>query len=149
MKFFTTTKFLKFQQTADTVAHLQKGIAGFAMKTRPSEQTSAAATSEINPELEEKIANITKLVQAELDDEKRRKRQQGVLVEEQVGGATLIQTCTPGSTVLLVGSHADQVEDSADIPKLLQDMARLESILAVTRRKFTGTSTSPWGVICH
>ena len=39
-------------------------------------------TLEINPELEEKIANITKLVQAEIEEEKLRKRQQGVLVEE-------------------------------------------------------------------
>ena len=37
---------------------------------------------DINHELEEKIANITKLVQAEIDEEKRKKRQQGVLVEE-------------------------------------------------------------------
>ena len=39
-------------------------------------------TLEINHELEEKIANITKLVHAEIEDEKLRKRQQGVLVEE-------------------------------------------------------------------
>ena len=38
--------------------------------------------SGLNQELEEKIAHITKLVQAEIEEEKRRKRQQGVLVED-------------------------------------------------------------------
>ena len=32
------------------------------------------------------------------------------MVEDQAGWATLIQTCAPGSTVLLVGSHADEVQ---------------------------------------
>ena len=36
----------------------------------------------LNQELEEKIAHITKLVQAEIEEEKQRKRQQGVLVED-------------------------------------------------------------------
>ena len=32
------------------------------------------------------------------------------MVQEQAAWATLIQTCAPGSKVLLVGSHADEVE---------------------------------------
>ena len=32
------------------------------------------------------------------------------MVEELARWATLIQTCAPGSKVLLVGSHADEVE---------------------------------------
>ena len=115
-------QFLKFQQTADTVAHLQKGIAGFAMKTKPSEQTSSAAKSEINPELEEKIANITKLVQAELDDEKRRKRQQGVLVEEQ--GTSLdmdeSRTLVPLTLRSLLNSSKWVKKEGLDTPESLE-----------------------------
>eukprot|EP01051_Picozoa_sp_SAG22_P005276 SAG22_NODE_307_length_12666_cov_761.250259_10_plen_1050_part_00 len=35
------------------------------------------------------------------------------IVRKQAQWATLIQTCAPGSTVLLVGSHADEVDDPA------------------------------------
>ena len=38
---------------------------------------------DLNQELEQKIAHITKLVQTEIEEEKRRKRQQGILVEDQ------------------------------------------------------------------
>ena len=46
------------------------------------------------------------------------------MVEEQVHWATLIQTCAPGSRVVLVGSHSDEVADPAEIPRLLSDMAQ-------------------------
>jgi hypothetical protein len=36
--------FLKLQQTAETVAHMQKGISGFAMRPKPSQQTNNANT---------------------------------------------------------------------------------------------------------
>eukprot|EP01043_Picozoa_sp_COSAG02_P030553 COSAG02_NODE_1955_length_10267_cov_15.640736_1_plen_1378_part_00 len=36
------------------------------------------------------------------------------MVDEQVRWSTLIQTCAPGSTVLPVGSHADEVEGGED-----------------------------------
>ena len=36
--------YLKLQQTAATVAHLQKGIAGFTMKPKNTQQTNIANT---------------------------------------------------------------------------------------------------------
>eukprot|EP01052_Picozoa_sp_SAG31_P053171 SAG31_NODE_13495_length_865_cov_1.148825_1_plen_278_part_01 len=46
------------------------------------------------------------------------------LVRLQVQWTTLIQTCAPGSTVLLVGSHADEVSDLAvpDLDRRCQEM---------------------------
>ena len=44
------------------------------------------------------------------------------MVRKQCEWATLIQTCAPGSTVLLVGSHADEVANPAEIPRRLKHM---------------------------
>ena len=55
------------------------------------------------------------------------------MVEEQVAWATLIQTCAPGSKVLLVGSHADEVEGGeAEVERRCRDMAeRVHAELAM------------------
>jgi GTPase SAR1 family protein len=46
------------------------------------------------------------------------------LVEQQAAWATLIQTVAPGSMVLLVGSHADEVGDDALVAQRCEHMAR-------------------------
>merc|ERR1711960_87867 len=57
------------------------------------------------------------------------------MVEEQARWATLIQTCAPGSKVLLVGSHADEVEGGdAEVERRCRDMAeRVHAELAKYR----------------
>ena len=57
------------------------------------------------------------------------------MVQEQVAWATLIQTCAPGSKVLLVGSHADEVEGGeAEVERRCRDMAeRVHAELAKYR----------------
>eukprot|EP01050_Picozoa_sp_SAG11_P000376 SAG11_NODE_11_length_27870_cov_16.327428_3_plen_1940_part_00 len=49
-----------------------------------------------------------------------RDREMKDIVRLQVQWATLIQTCAPGSTVLLVGSHADEVDGLADLDERCQ-----------------------------
>ena len=46
------------------------------------------------------------------------------MVRKQCAWATLIQTCAPGSTIILVGSHADEVANPADIPRRLKHMSQ-------------------------
>ena len=74
------------------------------------------------------------------------------MVRKQCEWATLIQTCAPGSTVLLVGSHADEVANPADIPRRLKHMRKsvhdqLEVHRAAQQAELTSMSAdSPRGV---
>ena len=77
---------------------------------------------DVNHELEEKIANITKLVQAELEEEKRRKRNQGVLVEEHGESLDVEDTKTliPVSLQNLLNSSRWVKKDGIDTSETLQ-----------------------------
>ena len=77
---------------------------------------------DINHELEEKIANITKLVQAELEEEKRRKRNQGVLVEEHGESLDVDETkiLIPVSLQNLLNSSRWVKKDGVDTSETLQ-----------------------------
>ena len=77
---------------------------------------------DVNHELEEKIANITKLVQAELEEEKRRKRNQGVLVEEHGESLDVDDTkiLVPVSLQNLLNSSRWVKKDGIDTSETLQ-----------------------------
>ena len=59
------------------------------------------------------------------------------MVRKQCAWATLMQTCASGSTVLLVGSHADEVANTADIPRRLEHMRRSVQDQLESRAVFT------------
>ena len=55
--------------------------------------------------------------------------------EAQAAWASLIQTCAPGSKVLLVASHADKVEDVAVVERRCNEMTRAVHVLLDQHRQ--------------
>eukprot|EP01046_Picozoa_sp_COSAG06_P071174 COSAG06_NODE_20242_length_803_cov_0.877841_1_plen_242_part_10 len=55
--------------------------------------------------------------------------------EAQAAWASLIQTCAPGSKVLLVASHADEVEDVAVVERRCNEMTRAVHVLLDQHRQ--------------
>ena len=69
------------------------------------------------------------------------------MVEQQARWATLIQTCAPGSKVLLVGSHADEVEGGEAV--VMQRCRHMAQRVHAELAKYRQTQQRRWVELCR